>query len=99
VLFALMARLRGEGVGIAYISHRMSEVFALADRVTVLRDGRHIVTAPASTVTRKDLIRHMVGREMTGPEKVAGCCGEVVLRGEGLVRSPGARRGHRAPGR
>ena len=84
VLFALVRRLRQDGVGIAYISHRMSEVFALADRVTVLRDGQLIATTPASDVTRQDLIRLMVGREAAASATVSTIAGEVVLRAKGL---------------
>ena len=50
LLFDLIARLKGEGAGIVYITHRMSEVFRLADRITVLRDGRHVVTDAVITV-------------------------------------------------
>ncbi len=50
-LFELIARLKREGVGIIYVSHRMREIRALADRVTVLRDGRHIRTLDAATAT------------------------------------------------
>ena len=63
-LFASIARLRSEGVGIIYISHRLEEVFAIADRVTVLRDGHTIATRPAGEIDRAALIRLMVGREL-----------------------------------
>ena len=88
VLFALVERLRRDGVGLAYISHRMSEVFALADRVTVLRDGRHVMTVDASAVSRADLIRSMVGRELSGSTRLPGLPGRTVLMGRGLVRAP-----------
>ena len=64
-LFALLRTLRGQGVGIVYISHRLEEIFALADRITVLRDGRHIATADARDVSRPQLIRWMVGRDVS----------------------------------
>ena len=63
-LFAVIRRLSGEGVAIAYISHRMEEVFALAHRVTVLRDGRLIGTLAAREANRREVIRMMVGREL-----------------------------------
>ena len=63
-LFAVIARLREHGVGIIYISHRLEEIAAMADRITVLRDGETIATRPASEVSRSDLIRMMVGREL-----------------------------------
>jgi ABC-type sugar transport system ATPase subunit len=62
LLFALVARLKARGVAIAYITHRMAEVFALSDRVTVLRDGRHVLTDATRNMTRQGLIRAMVGR-------------------------------------
>ena len=63
-LFRLVGQLKVRGVGIIYISHRLEEVFEVADRVTVLRDGHHIITAPVGTVSREELIRHMVGRTL-----------------------------------
>jgi ribose transport system ATP-binding protein len=63
-LFQVIRRLAKEGVAIVYISHRMEEVFALADRVTVLRDGRYIATIAAKELNRRELIRMMVGREL-----------------------------------
>jgi len=63
-LFAVITRLRAEGVGIIYISHRLEEIAAIADRITVLRDGRTVATRDAGEVSRADLIRMMVGREL-----------------------------------
>ena len=63
-LFSVIARLRGSGVGIIYISHRLEEIAAIADRITVLRDGETVATRDAHDVTRADLIRMMVGREL-----------------------------------
>jgi ribose transport system ATP-binding protein len=62
LLFDLVDRLRAAGVGIVYITHRMSEVFRLADRITVLRDGKQVVTGLAEDFTREKLIAAMVGR-------------------------------------
>jgi rhamnose transport system ATP-binding protein len=64
-LFAIISQLRNQGVGIIYISHRLEELFVIADRVTVLRDGRSIETRNISDVTRSELIRLMVGRELS----------------------------------
>jgi ABC-type sugar transport system ATPase subunit len=64
-LFAVLHRLRERGLGIIYISHRLEEIFALADRVTVLRDGRHVVSVPAAGLDRLQLIRWMVGRDVS----------------------------------
>ncbi len=63
-LFALIGRLKEKGVGIVYISHRMDEVFRLADRITVLRDGKHIDTRDAKAYTRELAIEQMVGRKV-----------------------------------
>src|SRR5262249_35424837 len=64
-LFAVVSRLRSAGVGIIYISHRLDEVLEIADRVTVLRDGRTIETRSMQDVTKAELIRLMVGRELS----------------------------------
>ena len=64
-LFGLIRELKAAGKGVLYITHRLSEVFEVADEVTVLRDGRHIGTSPASAVTADQLIRMMVGRDLT----------------------------------
>jgi ribose transport system ATP-binding protein len=64
-LFSVLRRLRDEGVGIIYVSHRLEEVLSLADRITVLRDGRYIDTLAAVDATIEGLIARMVGREMT----------------------------------
>jgi rhamnose transport system ATP-binding protein len=63
-LFEVVARLRTAGAGIIYISHRLEEIATIADRITVLRDGETVATQDARDVTRADLIRMMVGREL-----------------------------------
>ncbi|MFB3785342.1 MAG: sugar ABC transporter ATP-binding protein [bacterium] len=63
-LFTVLRRLRGQGVGIIYISHRLEEIIRLADRITVLRDGCSMGTQPVSNFDQKELIRWMVGREI-----------------------------------
>jgi rhamnose transport system ATP-binding protein len=63
-LFAVITRLRGEGTGVVYISHRLEEVFTVADRITVLRDGEVIATSPRADLDRAELIRLMVGRDL-----------------------------------
>lgn len=72
-LFAVLRRLRDRGLGIIYISHRLEELFALADRVTVLRDGRKVASTPAAGLERAELIRWMVGRDVSEefPERPA----------------------------
>jgi rhamnose transport system ATP-binding protein len=63
-LLEVVRRLREDGVGIVYVSHRMNEIFEIADRVTVLRDGRSIDTRPISEVTEASLVSMMVGRDI-----------------------------------
>ena len=84
-LFGVIAELRGRGVGIVYISHRLEELARVADRVTVLRDGRTIATRPMAEVDRAELIQLMVGRRLDAvfPKKPAAP-GEVVLELRGL---------------
>jgi ribose transport system ATP-binding protein len=65
VLLGLVRRLRERGIAVVYISHRLEEIFELADRVTVLRDGRTVGSAPIAEVTRETLVRQMVDRELS----------------------------------
>lgn len=87
-LFRLVRRLRTEGTAIIFISHRLEELFTLADRVTVLRDGAYVDTRPIKDVTRDDLIRMMVGRTITNlfPKQDVRA-GDVVLKVENLTRA------------
>ncbi len=79
-LFAVIARLRADGVGIIYISHRLEEIAAIADRITVLRDGETVATREAAGVDRAELIRLMVGREVAAVfPKRAVAAGDVAL--------------------
>ncbi|HTO34372.1 MAG TPA: sugar ABC transporter ATP-binding protein [Pararhizobium sp.] len=73
VLFGIIRDLKARGISIIYISHRMAEIFSLCDRVTVFRDGRYVSTEKVVDVTPDDVVRRMVGREITQlyPEKQA----------------------------
>ncbi|MEV7694629.1 sugar ABC transporter ATP-binding protein [Microbacterium sp. NPDC089189] len=84
-LFTVLRSLRDEGVAIVYVSHRLEEVFALCDRLTVMRNGRTIVTKDVSDTSIDDVISTMVGREQNElyPERGGGT-GDVVLSVEGL---------------
>jgi ABC-type sugar transport system ATPase subunit len=62
-LFTLIRRIASEGVGVVYVSHRLSEVFELTQRVTVMRDGRRVATRPTAELDRDELISLMIGRE------------------------------------
>ena len=65
-LFQIIHSLRAKGVSILYVSHRLNEIFQIADEVTVLRDGQHIRTSPMSSVTPESLITDMIGRKLEG---------------------------------
>ncbi|MBB2684288.1 sugar ABC transporter ATP-binding protein [Rhizobium sophoriradicis] len=64
-LFRIIRDLRAQGIGIVYITHKMNELFEIADEFSVFRDGRYIGTHASTEVTRDDIIRMMVGREIT----------------------------------
>jgi rhamnose transport system ATP-binding protein len=86
-LFGIVRGLRERGVAVLFISHRLEEVFELADSVTVLRDGEHVITAPASELDTAKLIRHMVGRELGELfPKEAAEISDPVLEVRGLTR-------------
>ncbi len=89
-LFALIRRLRDEGIGIIYISHFLEEVRAIADVFTVLRDGRSVAEGALSSATNEQLVAHMVGRSVDQlfPERGAREPGDVVLDVRGLVAPP-----------
>ena len=79
-LFAVIAKMKAAGIAIVYISHRLPEIIAIADDVTVLRDGRMIVSQPIAGLTAEEMIRLMVGRDVqTIFPKVPAEIGEVVL--------------------
>jgi ABC-type sugar transport system ATPase subunit len=88
-LFDVLRQLRAKGLGIVYISHRLEEIFAIADRVTVLRDGRKVGTWRAGDITRAELIHQMVGRELSEefPARTASA-GATVLELDRLAAPP-----------
>lgn len=86
-LFTLVRGFKEQGVAILFVSHRLEEVFELADRVTVLRDGMHVTTAPSEELTPDDLIRHMVGRSVdSSSQKEESQIGDVALEVRNLGR-------------
>src|SRR5256886_2134947 len=91
-LFALVGQLKARGCGIIYITHRMEEIYRIADRITVLRDGRLVGTAPAGNLAEPELIRWMIGRELSRHFPVRRTAiGAVRLEIDGLsVPKPGA---------
>ena len=64
-LYALVRRLQERGIGVLYVSHRLREVFDLSDRITVLKNGRRVTTLQTADATPEQLVRHMVGRELS----------------------------------
>ncbi|MBG7607307.1 MAG: sugar ABC transporter ATP-binding protein [Verrucomicrobia bacterium] len=85
LLFKVVRDLRENGVGVVYISHRLEEIFALADRVTVLRDGESVGTNAVDDLTEAQMIKLMVGREVSAIYPPAQSeAGEVVLSVKGL---------------
>ena len=86
LLFAIIAKLKAKGVTVIYISHRMEEVFEITERITVLRDGRFVQTLPTAQTNRQELVRLMVGRELSEsfPERET-VSGDVLLEARGLT--------------
>ncbi len=86
-LFALIGRLKGDGVTILYISHRLAEVCRICDRITVLRDGKFVKTVDARDSNPSDLASAMVGRPLTDvfPPKTPAPSGEPILEVKGIV--------------
>src|SRR5256885_921589 len=79
-LFQLIDELKHRGIGIVYVSHRMEEIFRLADRVTVMRDGQYVATRPIGELSRPALIEMMVGRKLENEfPKVQAKIGEERL--------------------
>jgi rhamnose transport system ATP-binding protein len=89
-LLGIIRQLRADGVSVLYVSHRLEEIFQIADRVTVLRDGQRVATSSIREMNNEQLIRLMVGREidalLSRPERAARI-GEVVLEVRELTRS------------
>ncbi|MEA3188572.1 MAG: ribose transport system ATP-binding protein [Chthoniobacter sp.] len=89
VLFRIIRQLQSEGVSILYVSHRLEEIFALSNHITVLRDGRWVATEPTREINQDRLIQLMVGRELAQAEaetKPATSAERVLLEVRGLKR-------------
>ncbi len=87
-LFELIDQLKADGVTCIYISHRMNEIFRLCDAITVLRDGKHVVTKPTSEFDHDSLVAAMIGRDLLKSESRANELGEIALSISNLS-SPG----------
>jgi ribose transport system ATP-binding protein len=95
-LFKITRQLAGEGVAIVYISHRIDEVMHLADRVTIFRDGRHVLTRDIAELDQERIIAAMVGRTLhAAPDEEIAERGEVILSVRDLTLSKPHRRGWR----
>jgi ribose transport system ATP-binding protein len=92
-LFEMIRRLKREGVAIIYISHRLREVFAIGDRITVLRDGRKVASLSPEATSMDELVRMMVGREVDTTYRHRFCAqaGEPVLEVSGVHADNGVR--------
>lgn len=84
ILFDVIKKLRENGMGIIFISHHLEEVFKIADRVTVFRDGQYIDSRPVTELEIEDIIRMMVGRDLTEEAYTSSYKDETVLAVEGL---------------
>ncbi|MEE0968629.1 MAG: ATP-binding cassette domain-containing protein [Clostridia bacterium] len=84
-LFRIISMLKDRGCGIIYISHKMEEILRISDDITVMRDGTHVITAPAKDMTMDKIISLMVGRELTDrfPPKI-NKPGETIFKVEGM---------------
>ncbi len=80
-LFDVLRSLTQKGIGIVYVSHHMTEIFRISDRITVLRDGRHISTLPVSETSQEQVVAEMIGGAHPGDVDRSGqICGDEVLR-------------------
>lgn len=91
-LFAFIAKLKAQGVAIVYVSHRMDEIFRIADVATILRDGRHVITAPLAEFTMHSMIEHIVGSGAGGFHELERSDAAI---GEPLVELRGVRGGRK----
>ncbi len=86
-LFTFLRKLKAQGVAVIYVSHRMDEIARIADRATILRDGKHVITAPMSELPLDTMIEHIVGKRSKGLADVQrgdATRGEVLLEARGI---------------
>ena len=90
-LFSLVETLRGRGVALMFVSHKLDEVLAVSQRVTILRSGVHVLTAPAADLDPRTIARHMTGRDVKDERSVSELAADAppVLEVDGLTL-PGA---------
>jgi len=86
-LFDTIRLLKAQGMAIVYITHHLPEVFSIADRVTVLRDGKHVFTGEVKDITPEKLVEHMVGQKLDiFYSRRAASAGDVIFRAENITR-------------
>lgn len=83
-LFELIKSLTASGIGVVYISHRLDEVLAVSDRITVMREGRDVFDGPAADLDESDLIRYMIGHDVTRLKRESRQLGDVALSLRGI---------------
>jgi ribose transport system ATP-binding protein len=101
ILYGLIGRLKAQGTAVVYISHRFDELYAVCDRVTVLRDGRHVATRPLAGLERLDLVCLMLGKSREDLAEGATAFTEHAARPEGeapLLHAESLRRGQKLRG-
>ncbi|MGI6154082.1 MAG: sugar ABC transporter ATP-binding protein [Christensenellaceae bacterium] len=86
-LFGIIRGLKAKGIGIIYISHRLSEINEIGDRITTLRDGKKIYTGDVSSVTHEEIVRMISGKELVYEERVSHATDEIVLETNALRTS------------
>ena len=91
LLFARIACLKAAGGAVLYISHRMEEILRISDQVTILRDGRQVGSFAAAGITLPEIIRHMVGREVSGVSASSRMPGPLALSVRDLAAGPAVR--------
>ncbi len=85
-MFNIVRKLKAKGVTVLYISHRLEEIFEICDRVSIMRDGQYITTQKTSEITKKQIIAHMVGRELGEVfPGGAGARDDIILEAQGLT--------------
>jgi ribose transport system ATP-binding protein len=93
VLFGVIRRLKADGVSVVFVSHKLDELYAICDRVTIMRDGRTVHVAPMSEVSRIELVTMMLGRELAEQLSQRRSAEESAVEGPPLLEATGLKRG------
>ncbi len=95
VLFGVIRQLKAEGVAVIFVSHKLDELYAVCDRVTVMRDGRTVLACPLTEVGKLDLVSAMLGRAQVAPDKETAFAAHAAHHGPILLEAEGLRIGTR----